>query len=119
MRDHLRADGAAIALRADQAQPDAGGLAAAVVPEQVGGTVVRRDQDIGVGVVIEVGVRGAASHDRPAESRAHLQADLLELPAAPVMEQERALGIGHVLLDPVDVVIHVAVRREEQRGGRR
>src|SRR5262249_8194322 len=107
------ADAVLVRLRADRAHAEEVVPVAAVVAIQARRPVVGREQDVEVAVAIVVGVRGAARDDRPHELRADRLARVLELLLSDVAEQERRLLELDLRLNASDLLLDVAVRRED------
>src|SRR5207244_4058180 len=84
-----------------------------IVAEQLSGTAVVGDQQVGVAVVVIVAAGSAATHALVGERRAAAVADLFEAAISPAAaEQVILLAIGGTLADQLRVRLDVAVGDE-------
>ena len=109
------ADAIAVRRGADCLHPQHVVGVAAVVAQQAGRAAVGGDQDVEVTVVVVVAVGGAAADALAAERLAGGLADLGEAQPALAAEELAPLGIAQVILEELDVILHVTVGHEQVR----
>ncbi len=109
---HLRADPVAIRSRADRLHSQQIVLICIVVSQQPRGSIVCRNQQIQIAIVIEIAVSRAATDNRALQSAAQLRRHFFKFLLAFVAKEVRRLRVLHVRLDHADVVRNVPVRGE-------
>ena len=108
------AECAPVRLRPDGLHADPVVPVAAVVPEQPRRAVVVRDQHVEVAVAVVVGVGGAARRPGPPGTRGRAsRSTCSNLPLPAVAEHQRRLLVLHLRLHPPDLLLDVAVGRED------
>src|SRR5579872_748784 len=75
--------------------------------------MIGRDEQIQIPVMVDIGVGGAASHDRPVEIGAHLRRHVLEFALTQIVKQQRRLLVLNLRLDAADLLLDVPVGGED------
>ena len=108
---HDGTDAVFVRARPDRLDPDGVVPGPTRVMEEVGGSAVRGDEDVGRAVVIDVRVGRAARHHAARESE--VAGDIRKAAATLVVERERRLSVGYLRLNATDIGLDVTVGDEK------
>src|SRR5215471_2471214 len=109
LHNDLRSYAVAIGSRANRLDPEQVVLIASVVSQQSRGTIVGRDQQIEVAIIIEVAISCSPRDDGLLQSLAQFRRYLIELLLAEIAKEVRRLRVLHFGLHRADVIGHVAI----------
>src|SRR5260370_27052504 len=85
------------------------------IPEERCESAIRREDNIGGSVIVDVAVSGASGHARRVQTLSHLCSYVVETSAREVVKEMRRLSIVHTSLNAFDIWIEVPVGNKNVR----